>query len=133
MSADNSFTRISPRKLQHYRMRTTYNPHPWLSFAGTINILENSDNVQTVNHFAHNRDFSFSTVINPSEKWGIDLNYAYDSIYSTHGRVLHLFDAGRRRTTQSPAVCQQAGLPLQSNGSTTNRRNTAPSDSCSRR
>ena len=82
MSADNSFTRISPRKLQHYRLRTSYNPHPWLSFAGTINILESSDNVQTVNHFAHNQDFSFATAINPNEKWGIDLNYAYDSVYS---------------------------------------------------
>src|ERR1700757_5364229 len=82
MSADNAFTRISPRKLQHYRMRTSYNPHAWLSFAGTIKILESSDNVQTVNHFAHNQDFSFATVVSPSEKWGVDLNYAYDSVYS---------------------------------------------------
>ena len=49
-TADNSFTRISPRQLQHYRVRTAYNPHPWLSFNGTINILESRDNVDTVNH-----------------------------------------------------------------------------------
>ena len=73
MSADNAFTRISPRKLQRYRMRTTYTPHPWLSIAGTINIFANSDNVQTVEHFAHNQDFSVSAAINPSEKWSIDL------------------------------------------------------------
>jgi hypothetical protein len=115
MSADNAFTRISPRKLQHYRMRTSYNPHPWLSFAGTINILESSDNVQTVNHFAHNQDFSFATVINPSEKWGIDLNYAYDSVYSRTDEC-YASSAPVAGAQTSPAVCQQASLPWQSNG-----------------
>ena len=115
MSADNAFTRISPRKLQHYRMRTTYNPHPWLSFTGTINILASSDNVQTVNHFAHNQDFSFGAVINPSEKWGIDLNYAYDSVYSRTDEC-YASSAPVAGAQPSPAVCQQAGLPWQSNG-----------------
>ena len=40
MYADNAFTRISPRQLQQYRLRTTYKPHLWLMFAGTVNILE---------------------------------------------------------------------------------------------
>jgi hypothetical protein len=115
MSADNAFTRISPRKLQHYRMRTSYNPHPWLSFAGTINILESSDNVQTVNHFAHNQDFSFATVINPSEKWGIDLNYAYDSVYSRTDEC-YASSAPAPGAQPSPTVCQQGGLPWLSNG-----------------
>ncbi len=107
MSADKAFTRISPRKLQHYRMRTTYNPHPWLTFTGTINILESSDNVQTVNHFSHNQDFSFGTVINPSEKWGIDLNYAYDSVYSRTDEC-YASSAPVAGAQPSPAVCQQA-------------------------
>ena len=115
MSADNSFTRISPRKLQHYRMRTAYTPHPWLRFSGTINIQEDSDNVQTVEHFAHNQDFSFSTSINPSEKWGIDLNYAYDSVFSRTDEC-YISSAPVEGAQQSPPVCQQAGLPLQSNG-----------------
>ena len=115
MSADNAFTRISPRKLQHYRMRTTYNPHPWLTFTGTINILTSSDNVQTVNHFAHNQDFSFGAVINPSEKWGIDLNYAYDSVYSRTDEC-YASSAPAAGAQPSPAVCQQGSLPWQSNG-----------------
>ena len=53
MIADNSFTRISPRQLQHYLLRTTYKPQTWLTFAGTTNILESRDNVQTVNHLEH--------------------------------------------------------------------------------
>ncbi len=115
MSADNAFTRISPRKLQHYRLRTAYNPRPWLSFAGTINILESNDNVQTVNHFSHNQDFSFATVISRSEKWGIDLNYAYDSVYSRTDEC-YISSAPVAGAQQSPPVCQDAGLPLQSNG-----------------
>jgi len=115
MSADNVFTRISPRKLQHYRMRTTYHPHPWLTFAGTINVLESSDNVQTVEHFAYNQDFSFSTSINPSERWGIDLNYAYDGVYSRTDEC-YASSAPVAGATQGSPVCLQAGLPYQSNG-----------------
>lgn len=117
MYADNSFTRISPRALQHYRLRSMYNPRPWLTFAGTINILEDRDNVQTVNHLAHNRDFSFATVIAPSEKWGIDLNYAYDSVFSrTDECYISSQPVTGDQAQPSPPVCMAAGLPLQSNG-----------------
>ncbi len=115
MSADNAFTRVSPRKLQHYRMRTTYNPHLWLTFTGTINILTSSDNVQTVNHFSHNQDFSFGVVINPTEKWGIDLNYAYDSVYSRTDEC-YASSAPAAGAQPSPAVCLQGSLPWLSNG-----------------
>lgn len=115
--ADNSFTRISPRQLQHYRLRSLYNPRPWLSFAGTINILEDSDNVQTVDHVAHSRDFSFAAAINPDEKWGIDLEYAYDDIFSrTDECYISSAPVGGDQSQPSPPVCQQAGLPFQSNG-----------------
>ncbi len=117
MYADNSFTRISPRATQHYILRTAYNPRPWMSLAGTINILEDRDNVQTVNHLAHNRDFSFAAVINPSEKWGVDLNYAYDSMFSrTDVCYISSAPVEGAQSQPSPSVCQQAGLPLQGNG-----------------
>jgi len=115
MSADNAFTRISPRKLQHYRMRTTYAPHPWLNIAGTINILANSDNVQTVEHFAHSQDFSLSAAINPSDRWGFDVGYAYDNVYSRTDECFTSSAPGPG-SVSSPAICQQAGLPLQVNG-----------------
>jgi hypothetical protein len=115
MSADNAFTRISPRKLQHYRMRTAYTPRPWLRLNGTINILTDSDNVQTVEHFAHSQDFSFSASINPSEKWGIDLSYAYDDIFSRTD-FCYASSAPVGGAEPSPPICKSANLPYQSNG-----------------
>jgi hypothetical protein len=115
MSADNAFTRISPRKLQHYRMRTSYVPYPWLNLTGTINIRADSDNVQSVNHFAHSQDFSFGAVIHRSEKWGIDLNYAYDSYYGVTNQC-YASSAPTPIAQPSPPECQQVGLTWQSNG-----------------
>ncbi len=115
MYADNSFTRISPRQLQHYVLRTTYKPQTWLSFAGTANILESRDNVQTVNHLEHNRDFSFGTSISPSDRWSLDLNYAYDSVYSS---TLECYTASPALPSAgtAPPVCVAAGTPLLSTG-----------------
>lgn len=115
MYADNAFTRISPRQLQHYIMRTTYRPHLWLTFAGTVNIRESRDNVQTVNHLEHNRDFSFGTSISPSERWSLDLNYAYDSVYSSTIECYASTPAPPLSGT-APPVCVAAGTPLLSTG-----------------
>ena len=82
MSADKSFTQISPRQLQHYILRTIYRANSMVSFAGAINWLEDRDNVEYVHHLAHARDFSFGTTIDPGNKWSLELNYAYDNDFS---------------------------------------------------
>jgi hypothetical protein len=115
MYADKSFTRISPRQLQHYRLRSTYKPQPWLTFAGTVNIYESRDNVQTVNHLEHNRDFSFGTTIAPSDRWSVDLNYGYDSVYSSTIECYTSTPAPPNAGI-APAVCVAAGTPLASTG-----------------
>jgi hypothetical protein len=115
MYADNAFTRISPRQLQHYIVRTTYKPHTWLTFAGTVNIRESRDNVDTVNHLEHNRDFSFGTSISRSERWSLDLNYAYDSVFSS---TIECYTSTPAPPTAglAPPVCVAAGTPLLSTG-----------------
>ena len=82
MSADEAFTQISPRQLQRYILRTFYKPQPWMNFSGAVNIFESRDNVEFVHHLAHNRDFSIGTALGPSDKWSLDLNYAYDDDFS---------------------------------------------------
>ncbi len=81
MYADNSFTEISPRQIQHYRVRSTYKARPWMNLSGTINIFESRDNVSFVHYLHHARDYSFGANLAKSEKWSVDLNYAYNDVY----------------------------------------------------
>ena len=115
MYADNSFTRISPRHMEHYRLRSTYKPQPWLSLSGAVNIREASDNVQTVNHLEHNRDFSAAASIAPSEKWSLDMNYGYDSVYSSTIEC-YASSAAPANAGTAPDVCVAAGTPFASTG-----------------
>jgi hypothetical protein len=115
MYADNAFTRISPRHQEHYQLRSTYKAQAWLTFSGTINIREASDNVQTVNHLEHNRDFSIGSSISPSEKWSIDLNYGYDSVYSSTIEC-YISTPAPPTAGVAPDVCVAAGTPQLSTG-----------------
>ncbi|WP_263351911.1 hypothetical protein [Acidicapsa acidisoli] len=115
MYADNAFTRISPRHMEHYRLRSTYKPQGWLTLSGAINIRESSDNVQTVNHLEHNRDFSVGASIAPSEKWSLDMNYGYDSVYSSTIECYASTPAPPNAST-APDVCVAAGTPFASTG-----------------
>jgi hypothetical protein len=101
--------------LQHYIVRTSYKPHPWLTFAGTVNVRESRDNVQTVNHLEHNRDFSFGTSISPGERWSLDLNYAYDSVFSSTVEC-YASTPAPPSATPAPAVCVTASTPFASTG-----------------
>jgi len=82
MYADNTFVEISPRQIQHYRFRTTYKAAPWMNLSGTINLFENRNNVDQVHYRAHARDYSFGASISKSEKWAVDLSYAYDDVFA---------------------------------------------------
>ena len=115
MYADNAFTRISPRHMEHYRLRSTYKPQGWLTLSGAVNIRESSDNVQTVNHLEHNRDFSAGASIAPSEKWSLDMNYGYDSVYSSTIEC-YTSTAAPPNAGTAPDVCVAAGTPLASTG-----------------
>lgn len=82
MSADNVFTRISPRQSQEYRVRTTYKPTGWLNLNGSVNIWEGRDNVVNVDNLQHNRMYGVSASFQPSEKYGFELGYDYNDVFS---------------------------------------------------
>lgn len=115
MYADMSFTRISPRQMQHYIVRTTYKARSWLLLNGTMNIRESRDNVQTVQHLDHNRDFSFGASVSKSERWSLDLNYSYDDVFSRTVECYASTPAPPTATT-APAVCIAAATPFASTG-----------------
>ena len=81
-SADNTFTRISPRHMQLYRLRVSYTPKDWINFGSAIYIRENRNNTSDVGNLQHNRSYSFTTALAPQGKWGLDLSYDYNDIFS---------------------------------------------------
>lgn len=80
--ADNVFTRISPRESQEYRVRTTYKPTGWLNVSGSIGIWEGRNNVENVNNLQHNRVYGVSALFQPTEKYGFELGYDYNDVFS---------------------------------------------------
>jgi len=81
--ADNTFTRISPRHLQIYKVRAHYKPNNWMSFGGAVNIRENRNDTADIGNLQHNRSYALNSVLAPPEgKWGVDLSYSYNDIFS---------------------------------------------------
>ncbi len=81
-SADNAFTRISPRQSQEYRIRTKYKVADWLNLNGNVNIWEGRNNVATVNDLQHDRSYGVSAIFQPVDKVGFEIGYNYDDIFS---------------------------------------------------
>jgi hypothetical protein len=79
---DYSFTRISPRQVQSYKLHANYKPRAWINLDGAIDIHENRDNVSTVNDLEHGRSYSFATTFMPNAKLSFDLGYTYTDIYN---------------------------------------------------
>jgi hypothetical protein len=83
MSADNAFTRISPRHLQLYRVRTTYRPKDWMNLGAAVYIRENRNTSLDIGNLQHNRSYSFNGTFMPvTAKWGFDVAYDYNDIFS---------------------------------------------------
>ncbi len=83
LSADNTFTRISPRNLQHYKVRASYRPVNWASFGAVVNILESRNNISQVNNLQHNRSYGFDLALEPNDRMSFDIGYEYNDIFST--------------------------------------------------
>ena len=79
---DNSFTRISPRQLQSYKLHAVYSPKPWATIDGSVDIHENRDNVATVNNLEHGRSYSFVTTLAPNARLWVDFGYSYTDNYT---------------------------------------------------
>jgi hypothetical protein len=82
MSADNSFTRISPRQSQDYRIRSRYKVTDWLNLNGSLRILEARDNVAGTNNLQHDRVYGISAIIQPNEKYSLEIGYDYNDVFS---------------------------------------------------
>ena len=82
MSANNAFTRISPTHAQTYRVRSKYKVNNWLNLSGSISIYEALNNQFLVDDHQHNRAYGISATLQPTEKWGLELGYDYNDVFS---------------------------------------------------
>ena len=106
MSADNAYTRISPRQSQEYRIRTKYKVTDWLNLNGSVDIWEGRNNVFETNNLQHNRAYGFSTIFQPNEKVELELGYDYNDVYS---QILICITSSAVPAGPSTVGC--AGLP----------------------
>jgi len=81
-SADGTFTRISPKESQEYRVRTKYNVTNWLNLSGNVLIWESRNNQFQQNDTQHNRAYGVSAMIQPTEKLGMEIGYDYNDVFS---------------------------------------------------
>jgi hypothetical protein len=106
MSADNSFTRISPRQTQEYRLRTTYKPAEWMNLSGSVALWEARNNVADVNNLQHNRVYAFSATFQPNDKVGLELGYEHNDVFS---QILVCFTSSAVVTGPATVTC--TGVP----------------------
>ena len=100
---DYSFTRISPRQVQVYKVHANYKPRTWVNFDAAIDLHENRDNVSTVNDLEHGRSYSFVTTLAPNSKVFFDLGYTYTDIYNQAQICYYANAFGPPPATQCPA------------------------------
>lgn len=106
-SGDGSFTRITPRHLQRYFGRVSYEPRSWAQLSGSVNIIERRDNVVEVQDKEHNRNYNVSAVLTPNQRISFDLAYNYSDIYT---QALDCFATNVLASSTSP--CPIAGSPV---------------------
>jgi len=93
--ADNAFTPMGFRQLQHFRVHTIYRPKSWATVSGAFNDLERHNNTSNnqnfpgntteffgpLEHVDHSRFVSLGTELFPNDRYGLDLNYSYSDVY----------------------------------------------------
>jgi hypothetical protein len=79
---DAAFTRIDPRQVQSYKIHTSYTPKPWASLDGAVDIHENRDDVYTVNNLEHDRMYSVTAMLAPTQRLSVGLGYNYWDVYT---------------------------------------------------
>jgi hypothetical protein len=81
-SADGTFTRISPKESQEYRARTKYDVTSWLNLDGNILVWESRNNQFQQGDLQHNRTYAISAMIEPNPKFGMEIGYDYNDVFS---------------------------------------------------
>jgi hypothetical protein len=145
---DNAFTPVGARQTRHYKVHTVYRPKPWATISGAYNDLERHNNTNNnqadvaaaaaastptslpnegpLGHVDYSRVGSVAVALEPSEHYGLDLDYSYSDVYSATNicydsgaqnaaTVAGLVGAASKNSSGGPNVC----LGVFTRGSTT--------------
>lgn len=120
--ADNVFTPVAPRQMQHYRVHTMYKPRTWATLTGAYNDRERRNNTNNnqaavaagtayagpLDHVDHSRFATVGAVVSPNEHYGFDVNYTYSSVYTSTNIC---YDAGATATLPGAATPSGTACP----------------------
>jgi hypothetical protein len=81
-SADNTFTRLTPRNYQEFRARVQYRLAARLNLSAYFRTTEGQNPAVNVSGAQHNRNAGFSLSITPSQKLSAQFGYNYTNIAS---------------------------------------------------
>ena len=82
ISADNTFTRVSPLESQQFRIHAKYKAAAWLNLSGYFNGSYGQNSETTVNGAERNQNAGVSLSFTPTEKFSTQIGYNYNNIYS---------------------------------------------------
>lgn len=81
-TATNFLTRISPRRLLRYRIRTRYQPVRWATMSATADVYEARNGITEISFNSHNRNFGVAATLARSDRMGLEFAYNYNNAAS---------------------------------------------------
>lgn len=81
-TADNFLTRISPRRLLRYRVRTRYQPVRWATISATADVYEARNGITEISFNSHNRNFGVNATVTRGDRMGLEFAYNYNNAVS---------------------------------------------------
>ena len=106
---DFAFTRTSPRQVQSYKINTSYQPKPWASLSGTVDIHENRDDVYTVNDLEHDRMYSFTSTLSSGPHLSVNFGYTYSNVFA---QAIVCYTEGFGPAPAGTTPCPATGSPV---------------------
>ena len=117
---DNSFTRISPRQIQSYKIHASYTPKPWATLSAAVDIHENRDNIATVDNIEHGRTYGLMFTLSPRPSLYVDFGYTYTYFY-TQTEICFADTGSAAFTSPCPVVAATGPLGTLSTYSSTDQ------------
>jgi opacity protein-like surface antigen len=75
-----TFTRITPRHEQQYRVKATYQPQRYVTVTAGVNIWEQRNTLNSIQYHFHNRNYGITATASPNDRIALDLGYNFQDI-----------------------------------------------------